>query len=64
MGGCWLDWRCRWRAAGGSHERDASKTWQNGNDPFEDVWLVPANGTARLLLQHVVPSSKRRQPTE
>jgi hypothetical protein len=50
-----LDWRCRWRAAGGSHEREASKTWQNGNDPFEDVWLVPANGIARLLLQHVVP---------
>jgi hypothetical protein len=38
-----------------SRSWELSKTRANGNDPFEDVWLVPANGPARLLLQHVPP---------
>ena len=39
----------------------ASRTWEpsrsrpNSNDPFEDVWLVPAAGPARLLLEHASP---------
>jgi hypothetical protein len=39
----------------------ASRSWEpsstrtNGNDPFEDLWLVPADGSPRLLLQHVQP---------
>jgi hypothetical protein len=41
----------------------ASRTWEpsrtrsNGSDPFEDVWLVPAIGAARLLLMHAAPLS-------
>ena len=26
-----------------------------GNDPFEDVWIVPASGPARLVLKHAIP---------
>jgi len=38
-----------------SRSWELSKTRANRSDPFEDVWLVPANGPARLLLQHVPP---------
>jgi hypothetical protein len=39
----------------------ASRTWEpsktrpNGNDPFEDVWIVSADGSARLILKHASP---------
>jgi hypothetical protein len=41
----------------------ASRTWEpslnrpNGNDPFEDVWVVPAGGESRVLLEHAAPLS-------
>jgi hypothetical protein len=36
---------------------EPSKTRVNSSDPFEDVWLVSADGSARLLLQHASPLS-------
>ena len=38
-----------------SRSFEPSLTRANGNDPFEDVWLVSADGSARLLLKHVPP---------
>jgi hypothetical protein len=36
---------------------EPSLTRSNGADPFEDVWLVSANGSARLVLKHASPLS-------
>ncbi|HEV2033248.1 MAG TPA: hypothetical protein VGU71_03465 [Candidatus Dormibacteraeota bacterium] len=34
---------------------EPSTSRPNGADSFEDVWLVPTDGSARMLLKHVVP---------
>jgi hypothetical protein len=39
----------------GSWNYEPSRTRPNTNDAFEDVWLVPANGSARLILKHATP---------
>lgn len=38
-----------------SRSWEPSKTRENVNDAFEDMWLIPADGPARMLLQHVMP---------
>jgi hypothetical protein len=38
-----------------SRTYEPSATRPNGTDAFEDVWLVPADGSALMLLKHAVP---------
>ena len=40
-----------------SRTHEPSPTRANGLDPFEDVWLVSADGSAHLLLKHASPLS-------
>jgi hypothetical protein len=40
-----------------SRSHEPSRTRANGLDPFEDVWLVAADGSAHLLLKHASPLS-------
>jgi hypothetical protein len=40
-----------------SRTHEPSRTRANGLDPFEDVWLVSADGSAHLLLKHASPLS-------
>ena len=39
----------------GSTTREISATNPNAYDSFEDLWLISADGSARLLLKHVSP---------
>src|SRR5437899_2459645 len=38
-----------------SRTHELSRTRVNSTDTFEDVWLVSADGSARILLKHAAP---------